>query len=94
MINTNFRQGAFKKYDELVIIDPYDPSDWKIVFLCENYGVNRDIKVISYQNIREYKVEVTTIDTNFIDLFYKVYKIIKEYENDWRTIYITIFKKR
>ena len=82
MINTNFRQGVFKKYDELVIIDPYDPSDWKIVFLCENYGVNRDIKVISYQNIREYKVEVTTIDTNFIDLFYKVYKIIKEYEND------------
>ena len=94
MINTDFRQGAFKNFDELVIIDPCDPSDWKIVFLCENYGENRDIKVISYQNIREYNVEVTTIDTNFIDIFYNVYKIIKEYKNDWWTIYIAIFKKR
>lgn len=94
MINTVFKQGMFKKYDELIIVDPCNTDNWEIVFLCENYGVNRDIKVVSYQDTRGYKLEVTTIDTNFVDTFYNVYKIIKEYWHDWRTIYIAIFKKR
>ena len=82
MINTDFKQGMFKKYDELIIIDPCNTDNWKIVFICENYGITRDVKVISFRCGIGRDVEVTTMDTQFIDTFFKVYKIIKEYRND------------
>lgn len=82
MINTDFKQGMFKKYDELIIIDPCNIDNWKIVFVCENYGITRDIKVISYGRSIGSNVEVKTMDTQFIDTFFNVYKIIKEYKND------------
>lgn len=79
MINTNYRQGRFKKYDELIIIDPCNQSDWKIVWLCESYGITRDIKAVSFYNGRRFCTEVIEIDTQFIDIFFDVYKIVREY---------------
>ena len=79
MINTNYRQGRFKKYDELIIIDPCNRNDWKIVWLCESYGITKDIKAVSFYNGRGYCTEVIEIDTNFIDIFFHVYKIVREY---------------
>ena len=79
MINTNYRQGRFKKYDELIIIDPCNRNDWKIVWLCESYGITGDIKAVSFYNGRRFFTEVIEIDTQFIDMFFDVYKIVREY---------------
>ena len=82
MINTNYRQGRFKKYDELIIIDPCNRNDWKIVWLGENYGITRDINVVVFYDFGEKCTKVRKIDTNFIDIFFHVYKIVREYEYD------------
>lgn len=55
MINTNFRQGTFKKWDDLVIIDPCNTNAWRIVTLLDNYGKYEDINVIIlYKSGEEY----------------------------------------
>ena len=79
MINTNFIQGAFKRGDELVIIDLCNQNNWGIVHLLDNYGITRDINVIYlYDSVWscEGKGEM---DTQFIDMFFDVYKIVREY---------------
>ena len=48
MIDTTFVQGTFKKYDNLVIVNPINPNDWIIVFIRENYGVARDIDIVTF----------------------------------------------
>ena len=94
MINTDFKQGTFKKGDDLVLIDSCGGNYWAIVSLLENYGPNRDIETtFLYKSGKEF-ARVINMDTQFVDTFYNVYKIVKEYKNDWWTIYITIFKKR
>ena len=82
MINTNFRQGMFKKYDELIIIDPCNSNNWKIVLLCENYGITRDVKVITFYEDGCCSTKVKTIDTHFRDIFFDIYKIIERYWYD------------
>ena len=70
MINTNFRQGAFKTGDDLVIIDPYHPNNWRIVCIRENYGITKDINVLVFYDFGEECI---------IDIFFNIYKIVKEY---------------
>ena len=82
MLNTTFVQGTFKKYDNLVIIDPLNPNDWAIVFIRENYGVARDIDVVTFYRNGKETVKMMKMDTQYTDIFYNVYKIIKEYKND------------
>lgn len=79
MINTNFKQGMFKKYDNLVIVDRLYPNDWTIVFIRENYGVARDINAITFYRNGEKTVKMMKMDTQVVDMFYDVYKIVKEY---------------
>lgn len=94
MINTNFRQGTFKKWDDLVIIDPCNTNAWRIVTLLDNYGKYEDINVIILYKSGEEYMKTTKMDTQFIDIFYHVYKIVREFcQYDWWTIFITIFKK-
>lgn len=82
MINYDFKQGTFKKYDNLVIIDPLSPNDWMIVFIRENYGVARDIGVVVFYRNGKETVKMVKMDTQYADIFYNVYKITREYEND------------
>lgn len=82
MINYDFKQGTFKKYDNLVIIDPLSPNDWMIVFIRENYGVDRDIGVVVFYRNGKETVKMVKMDTQYADIFYNVYKITREYEND------------
>ena len=79
MINTNFKQGMFKKYDNLVIIERLYPNDWTIVFICENYGIARYIDAVTFYRNGEETVKMMKMDTQFVDMFYDVYKIVKEY---------------
>lgn len=79
MINTNFKQGFFLRHDELVIIDPCNKNNWGIVHLCESYGITRDIKVIYIYDSVWGRSKGREMDTQFIDTFFDVYKIVKEY---------------
>ena len=79
MINTNFIQGAFKRGDELVIIDPCNQNNWGIVLLLDNYGITRDINVIYlYDSVWSYEGK-REMDTQFVDMFLGVYKIVREF---------------
>lgn len=79
MINTNFTQGAFKRGDELVIIDPCNQNNWGIVHLRENYGITRDIDVIYLYDSVWSREGMREMDTQFVDMFLDVYKIVKEF---------------
>lgn len=79
MINYNFKQGIFKKGDDLILIDDCDTNFWLIVSLLENYGTNRDIgTLILYKSGKKSPKEIH-MDTQFVDTFYDVYKIVREY---------------
>lgn len=79
MIDYNFKQGTFKKGDDLVLIDACCTNSWFIVSLFENYGTNRDIDtLILYKSGKEYPKAIH-MDTQFVDTFYDVYKIVREY---------------
>lgn len=82
MINTDFKQGTFKKGDDLVLIDSCGGNYWAIVSLLENYGANRDIDALFLYKSGKESPKQIHMDTQFVDMFYNVYKIIKEYKND------------
>lgn len=82
MINASYKQGTFKKGDDLVLIDACGGNYWIIVSLLENYGTNRDIgTIVLYKSGKEY-TKAIHMDTQFVDIFYDVYKITREYKND------------
>lgn len=82
MINTDFKQGTFKKGDDLVLIDSCGGNYWAIVSLLENYGANRDIDALFLYKSGKESPKQIHMDTQFVDMFYNVYKIVKEYKND------------
>ena len=82
MINYDFKQGTFKKGVDLVLIDPLGSKYWAIVSLLESYGTNRDIETTFLYKSGKECVRVIKMDTQYVDMFYNVYKIIKEYRND------------
>lgn len=82
MINYDFKQGTFKKGDDLVLVDPCNSKYLVIVSLLESYGTNRDIDSLFLYKSGKECVKPIRMDTQFVDTFYDVYKIIKEYKND------------
>lgn len=82
MINYDFKQGEFKKGDDLVLIDSRDINFWVIVSLLKNYGTNRDINTLILYKSGKECIKPIHMDTQFVDTFFNVYKIIKEYKND------------
>ena len=79
MINASYKQGTFKKWDDIVVIDPLYPNNWKVISILDNYGTHRDINsIILYKSGEEY-AKTIKMDTQYVDMFFDVYKIVKEY---------------